>query len=466
MVAISVTRLKNWDYRAGHYTGEWKLMVFKNFRFQVVLRVIILTLTITILAWCVVYEFYLRSIYLAVGTLILVIEFIWYADRFNRDVKTFMIGLQQRDFTTRYQSSGKGKSHDELYEVLNSISDSFKKLSTEKEIQYRYLEMLVEHLRVSILSMDAEEKIHLANQAVKDLFQKEVLTSLKSLEPYGESLVTTLRGIKTGETKLVKLRISNELLQLSIHASEFKLDDRYYKLISMQNIRTELDAREMEAWQKLIRVLSHEIMNSVSPIISLSETLHGLVQGNRTLQVADHESLNKGLDAIRIRSEGLFNFTQSYRQLTGIPQLNLKQITGLSLMHRVQVLMHSKISEHGIHFQVSGIDQTIVVDPELMEHVLINLVLNAIEALKGKDNPFITLHSSKNAKGNFCIHVRDNGEGMDEVTAEKIFIPFFTTRKSGSGIGLALSKQILQLHNADIQLYTERGKGTEFVIVL
>jgi nitrogen fixation/metabolism regulation signal transduction histidine kinase len=418
------------------------------------------------MAWCLVHGFHLRSIYLAVGVLILVIEFIWYADRFNRDVKTFMVSLQQRDFTTHFQSSGKGKNLEELYEVLNSISDSFKRLSTEKEIQYRYLEMLVEHVRVSILSMDAEEKIHLANQAVKDLFQKGILTSLKSLESFGEPLVTTLRGIKTGETKLITLRINNELLQLSIHASEFKLDDRYYKLISMQNIRTELDAREMEAWQKLIRVLSHEIMNSVSPIISLSETLHGLVQGNRTLQAADRESLDKGLDAILIRSKGLFNFTQSYRKLTGIPKLNLKQVLVQSLLSRVQVLMHSKISEQGIQLQVSGIEQTIAVDPELMEHVLINLVLNAIDALKGRNDPVVRLYASKNPKGNFCIHVQDNGEGMDEATAEKIFIPFFTTRKNGSGIGLALSKQILQLHNADIQLHTERGKGTEFVIVL
>jgi nitrogen fixation/metabolism regulation signal transduction histidine kinase len=418
------------------------------------------------MAWCLAQTLYLRSIYLAAGIIILVVELIWYVDRFNRDVKTFLIGLQQRDFSTHYQSFGKGRSLDELYEVLNQITSSFKRLSTEKEIQYRYLEMLVEHVRVSILSMDADEKIHLANQAVKDLFQKEVLTSLKSLESFGESLVTILREIKTGQTKLVKVTINNELLQLSIHASEFKLDNRYYKLISMQNIRTELDAREMEAWQKLIRVLSHEIMNSVSPIISLSETLHGLVRAKSALGPIDRESLDKGLDAIRIRSEGLFNFTQSYRKLTGVPNLNLKQVQAQSLLNRVQVLMHGKTTEMGIQLHVSGIDQHIVVDPELMEHVLINLVLNAVDALKGRSEPRIELYSSKNIKGNFCIHVRDNGEGMEEMTAEKIFIPFFTTRKNGSGIGLALSKQILQLHNADIQLHTEVGKGTEFVIIL
>jgi two-component system nitrogen regulation sensor histidine kinase NtrY len=440
-------------------------MVFKNFRFRIIVRVIILALFLGLLAWCVANGLYLRSIYIAAGTIIVIIELIAYADRFNRDMKTFLISLQQQDFTTHFQSTGKGKSLDELYAVLNSISSSFKRLSTEKEIQHRYLEMLVEHLRIGILSIDAEEKIHLANPAVKTLLQKDLLMNLRSLEPVSHALVATIRKIKTGETELVSVRINNELLQLSVHTSEFKLEGHYYKLISMQNIRTELDIREMEAWQKLIRVLSHEIMNSVSPIISLSETLHGIVRQKTALGEHDHQSLDKGLEAIRIRSEGLFNFTQSYRKLTGVPKLNLKEVSVTELIGRVRVLMIPQIKEQGVHLQVSGADQTIMADPELIEQVLINLLTNALEALKGKSEPIIHIRSSVNAKGSACIHVLDNGEGMDEVTAEKVFIPFFTTRKNGSGIGLAISKQIIQLHNADIQLYTDSGKGAEFVII-
>lgn len=440
-------------------------MVFKNFRFRIIVRVIILALFLGLLAWCVANGLYLRSVYIAAGAIVVIIELIAYADRFNRDMKTFLISLQQQDFTTHFQSTGKGKSLDELYAVLNSISSSFKRLSTEKEIQHRYLEMLVEHLRIGILSIDADEKIHLANPAVKALLQKDLLMNLRSLEPVNHALVSTIRKIKTGETELVSVRINNELLQLSVHTSEFKLEGRYYKLISMQNIRTELDIREMEAWQKLIRVLSHEIMNSVSPIISLSETLHGIVRQKTALGEHDHQSLDKGLEAIRIRSEGLFNFTQSYRKLTGVPKLNLKEVPVTELIGRVQVLMIPQIKEQGVRLQVSGIEQTIMADPELIEQVLINLLTNALEALKGKSEPFIHIRSSVNVKGSPCIHVLDNGEGMDEATAEKVFIPFFTTRKNGSGIGLAISKQIIQLHNADIQLYTDSGKGAEFVII-
>lgn len=445
-------------------------MVFKKFRFQVILRVAILIAGIIVLAWCLVHAYYLRSVYLAVGIVILVGEFIWYVDRFNRDVKSFMVSLLHRDFTTHYQSSGKSKSFDELYAILNRISEAFKTINAEKEIQFRYLEMLVEHLRVGILSIDSAGRIHLANQAVKYLLHKDVLVSLKSLESIDEALVRTIREILTGETRLVKLRMGNDLLQLSIHASEFKLDDKYYKLISMQNIRNELDAREMDAWQKLIRVLTHEIMNSVSPVISLSETLHGLVKEHSgRLGVPDEDlfnSLETGLEAIKIRTEGLYNFTQSYRKLTGIPKLSLKKSNVMEIVERVRVLMENKIKEQGILLKVSDVDVEVVVDPDLMEHVLINLLLNAMEAMADIKGGCIQIKTSIQQEGNVCIHITDNGEGIDDATAEKIFIPFFTTRKNGSGIGLAITRQILQLHNGDIRFTSVKGEGTEFVIVL
>ncbi|MEX1238155.1 MAG: ATP-binding protein [Cyclobacteriaceae bacterium] len=429
-----------------------------------------LTLVITLLAWCLVNAYYLRSIYVAVAVVILTGEFIWYVDRFNRDVKSFMVSLLQRDFTTHYQSKGRSKSFDELYETLNRISEVFRTISAEKEIQFRFLEMLVDHLRVGILTLDEEGKIQLVNQALKDLLKREVLFSLKSLESIDPSLVSTLMDIRSGETRLIKLRVQNELLQLSLHASEFRLEDKYHKLISMQNIRNELDAREMEAWQKLIRVLTHEIMNSVSPVISLSETMHALLRQHQQeiKPSAQHfyETLDKGLDAIKVRSEGLYQFTQSYRKLTGIPQLSLQQTNMKDIIARVGVLIGIKLKERGINLKFPDADIPVVVDPDLMEHVLINLLLNAMEAVAETHEPCIEISTFRDQKGSVFISVRDNGEGIDEATAEKIFIPFFTTRKNGSGIGLALTKQILQLHHADIHVTSEKGKGTEFVIVL
>jgi two-component system nitrogen regulation sensor histidine kinase NtrY len=445
-------------------------MAFRNFRFQLILRVIVLTAIITVLSWCLVHELYLRSIYVGLVALISVVELIWYTDRFNRDVRGFMRTLLQRDFTTHYEVTGRGKNIDALYETFNNISEMFKKISAEKEIQHKYLEMLVEHVRVSILSIDADEKVHLVNQALRDLLKRNIVTSLKMLESVDASLTKTIRELHAGETRLVKVNIDNELLQLSVHASEFKLDGRYFKLISMQNIKTELDVREMESWQKLIRVLSHEIMNSVSPISSLGDTLHKLIRQNQqTLSGADttlFDSLDKGLEAIKVRSEGLFNFTQTYRKLTHVPTPSLKKVGLNEILERVRILLAPKIAENNVALTISNVNVEMVADPVLMEHVFINLLLNAFEATRGREVPKVDIYTITMQKGPLNIHIVDNGHGMDETTMEKIFIPFFTTRKNGSGIGLALTKQILHLHQADILLKSEIGKGTEFIIVI
>jgi two-component system, NtrC family, nitrogen regulation sensor histidine kinase NtrY len=467
MPATSVMPLKNWDYQEVPCTGGCRPMVFKNFRLQVALRVILLLVATTLLSWCIVSELYLRSIYLAVGIGIIAIEFIAYADRFNRDIKTFMVSMMQRDFTTRFEVSGKGRSFDELYDVLNKISTLFKNISAEKEAQHRYLEMLVEHVRVGIISVDSEGKIHLANQTVKRLLQREILPSINAIRLVNDNLASIIELIRTGETRLVKLRSGNELQQLSVHASEFKLEGKYYKLISMTDIRNELDAQELEAWQKLIRVMSHEIMNSVAPIISLSSTLHGLVLQNRSLESANEtyeQSLDKGLEAIKSRSEGLYNFTQSYKKLTGIPGLKTEEVSLKSLVERILPLMQTKSSQLGVKLYVSVADVMVVADPGLIEQVLINLIINAFEAIDTKADGEVAITSSINGQGSVCLHISDNGEGMDDIIAEKIFIPFFTTKKQGSGIGLALVKQILQMHRAGIQFRSEPGQGTTFSI--
>lgn len=444
-------------------------MVFKNFKLQIILRVLLLTAAVTLFAWCIVLEYYLRSIYLGAAVLVLLIELVWYTDRFNRDLKNFLTSLLQSDFTTHFHSAGNGKSIDELYSMLNKIAAAFRNISVQKEVQYRYLEMLFEHVRVGILSMDATGKVQHANQALKTMLQKNILPDLHAFESIDASLANTIREIRTGETRLVKLRVQQEVLQLSIHASEFKLEDMYYKLISMQNIRQELDIHEMDAWQKLIHVMSHEIMNSVSPIISLSSTLHGLVIQSKSAGVpmpSLYDSLNQGLDAIHIRSEGLYNFTKTYRKLASIPKINLTETNVHEIVQRVQILMAAHMQEQRIALTIADIDQPVIADPALMEHVLINLLLNAIDAVAGKADPSIYIYTTPSAKGQVNIHVRDNGEGMDESTLEKIFIPFYTTKKNGSGIGLAISKQILQLHHADIRVNSTPSIGTEFIITL
>lgn len=444
-------------------------MGFKNFRFLVILRMLVITISISIFAYCIVHGLYLRSVYIGLAICILLVELIWYVDRFHRDFKNFLLSLLQRDFTTHFNEKGKGRTFNELYEALNKITELFKTISSEKEIQYRYLEMLVDHVRVGILSYDQNEKIQLVNNALKKLLHKTNLSHLKNLEAVDVKLAQIVRQINSGETKLINLEIDQNFMQLSIHASEFRLEGNYFKLVSMQNIKNELDAKEMEAWQKLIRVLTHEIMNSVSPITSLSETLHEIVatqQNHTEWSKQSVSNLAQGLEAIKIRSEGLQHFTEAYRRLTHIPQPVFKKMNCKSLLSRIATLHQYEADEWGVSLLVEATDHEVLADPELMEQVLINLVKNAMDAVRHINNARITLRAFQEAGGKSKIIISDNGAGIEKEMREKIFVPFFTTKKNGSGIGLALSKQILQLHNAQLQVTSELGAGTDFIITL
>lgn len=434
------------------------------------MRIILLTLCLTTLAWCIVHGLRLRSFYLGFAASALVVEMFWYIDRFNRDIKTFMRSLLQRDFTTHYQGAGKGKSFDALYQTLNLISEAFKKISLEKEIQHRYLEMLVDHMQVGILSYDISEKIHLANTSLKKLLQRPVIMNVDSLTSIDENLVNTIRKLKSGDTRLIKIRIGKDLLQLSLHASEFKLDDEYYKLVSMQNIHNELDAREMEAWQKLIRVMTHEIMNSIAPITSLSSTLHGLVRQHmnsvHSIEKSTVDALDQGLEAIKFRSGGLHHFTEAYRSLTRIPQPTFRLASIKDILNRVAVLFDQELKRRNVILETRITVDDILMDPELIEQVIINLLRNSLEAVALSANPVIKIETIKQLSGKTLIKISDNGMGIDQETIENIFIPFFTTKKNGSGIGLALVKQIVQLHHGEIHVNSSVGNGAEFNILL
>ncbi|MEM6817078.1 MAG: PAS domain-containing protein, partial [Bacteroidota bacterium] len=296
----------------------------RSFRLNIVLRLAIITGFISLMVfYLLVNPRYLRSFYTLLFLVVAFVEFFWYIDKTNRDFKSFLLALLQNDFTTRFSEKGKGKSFNEFYTVLNRITDKFEDISSQKQAQHIYLESLVEHVKVGIISFDDTEKIQLVNQATKDLLGLPQIISLKTIQRVDKYLLKVIREIKPGENRLVKLIVKNEMLQLNVHASEFKLQNRFFKLVSLQNIKNALDENELAAWQKLIRVLTHEIMNSVTPITSLSGTLKSLVDKKRNEnKFIDKDSIDKlwvGLDAVENRSKGLQSFTTSYRKLTKIP---------------------------------------------------------------------------------------------------------------------------------------------------
>jgi signal transduction histidine kinase len=286
--------------------------------------------------------------------------------------------------------------------------------------------------------------------------------------------IDALLDLKQGDKKLIKIDREDEAVYLSVSAQTFYLREDEYILVSIQNIQEELEEKEMEAWQNLIRVLTHEIMNSITPISSMSSTLlDTLVKDEKyesdirdDIDPEELEEMADALKAIHRRSEGLMNFVSTYRNMTLIPKPKFKLLLVTDFLKRVEKLVHHKLSDNNISFRWSVEPKSleITADPDLMEQVMINILLNAISAVTGRENPSILLSAIMGKDGKVIISVEDNGIGIVEEALEKIFIPFFTTKKQGSGIGLSLSRQILRLHNATIRAQSTPNEGSAFTL--
>lgn len=452
-------------------------MVYKNIKLNVVFRLLIILGLMGMLMYsAIVIERYLRSVYLVVFIILASIEFLWYVDKTNRDLGNFLLALLHNDFTTRFSGNYKGKSQTHLYKSFNAINGKFLQLNAEREVLFLHQQMLVEHVGVGIVSFDSNGKIHLLNDALKRMLQQPHLhlRNITDLGRINPELLNTIQNIEAGNRKLMKINLGNDLLQLSIQATEFTLKGKYFRLISAQDIKGELEERELEAWQKLIRVLTHEIMNSVVPITSLSDTLHLILENQKqSLQSAQgtisEKTLNDvslGLDAIRNRSKGLLDFTETYKNLTRIPPPNFAKVSALALVKRMQTLLLPRFEEAKVPLLIDVPEEDIffLADVQLIEQVLINLIKNAIEAVQKQAQPHITLTVHQSLEGKTLINVKDNGVGIFPEVLDKIFIPFFTTKEQGSGIGLSLSRQIMLMHKGSLLCSSVPGEGTLFTM--
>ncbi|HMI65080.1 MAG TPA: ATP-binding protein, partial [Cyclobacteriaceae bacterium] len=260
--------------------------------------------------------------------------------------------------------------------------------------------------------------------------------------------------------------------QLTIQATELRVRGSTVKLVTLQNIQTELQRQELEAWQNLTRVLRHEIMNSITPISSLTSTLreildHDLIkkEGIYELKNEGAEDLREGLNTIESRSKGLIKFIDAYREYTSLPNPKIRTVRLKDLIEKVALLMRPELKKTTIRFTYSCESEylTVQADEEMIEQVLINLIKNAVESLAGSDNGKIELNG-KYAENALLIEVRDNGPGIIKEAIDKIFVPFFTTKKTGSGIGLSLSRQIIQMHNGSLSVVSEPDVETVFTL--
>ncbi len=447
-------------------------MVYKRFRMVCAARVLLLAISLFFACYLYYHDRHLGTLFMVSAVIIYQIyALIKYVETTNRDLSRFLIAIQYHDFSQGFSHQGMGASFRELTAAFNAVMRQFQQARREKEAQFRYLQTIVQHIGVGILVFKMDGEIDLVNNAAKRLLRVNQLRRLEQLSKVHVELAHLLLHLKAGQKVLFKFRENDDLSQLAIYAADFTLHQQKFRLVSLQNIQSELEEKEMEAWQNLIRVLTHEIMNSVTPISSLASTANTLLGTFEQAQPCNSPSNEEALEDVKSavqtiekRSHGLLTFVENYRQLTKIPKPDFQIFLIDELFTRVENLMRPQFEAKSIlyHRAIEPSSLELTADPTLVEQILINLLKNAIEALEATAEPKIQMTARLDDRGRILIEVIDNGHGMAESVLENIFIPFFTTKKQGSGIGLSLSRQIMRLHGGTISARSTPQVATVF----
>jgi len=393
-----------------------------------------------------------------------------FVNQTNRKLTRFLESVKYSDFISGFTSDNKlGKSFKDLNIAFNEVLEAFRKARSEKEEQGQYLNTVVQQVRTGILSFDIEGNVQLVNANAKRFMNVTNIKNIHELIPHNPKLYHAINSVEPGKSELYKG--PNEVY-LTIQATEMRIRGMDVKLITLQNIQPELQKQELEAWQNLTRVLRHEIMNSITPISSLTSTLreildHEMEKKSTHYELKDEgaDDLREGLATIENRSKGLIKFIDAYREYTSLPKPKFATVRLKELIEHVANLLRTELKKTHVEFTFSCSSEylTIQADVELIEQVIINLLKNAIEALAETEHPRLEL-VGRYDETSVLIEVIDNGPGIIKEALEHIFVPFYTTKRTGSGIGLSLSRQIMQMHNGSLNVESDPDVQTIFTL--
>jgi nitrogen fixation/metabolism regulation signal transduction histidine kinase len=444
-------------------------MASKNLYLNIIIRCCLLAGSALLLAWLFFEQHSLvPGIFVAIVFMIQVAELITFMNRTNRKIAFFFDAIQNDDSTLRFPENTSSKSLKELNISMNRVNNLIKNVKFELQEQEQYFKTILEHVSVGIIVYNEKGNIFLSNSAARNLLDYEPLTHINQLMRVDKNLFAAFKELQPGNRKMVSFSGKRGMRQLSLKSNLFKTTGENLHLVAVQDIKSELETKELESWIKLIRVLTHEIMNSVAPIISLSETILGYYKNNDAQMHSEKVIGNtiKGLEVINERGAGLISFVENYRKFTRIPPPEKKWVKVEQLFDNTITLINMEAGNEklAISRKVNPPDLEILADKKQISQVLINLVKNAKEALKDSRDGKITLTGEINRNGRPKITVADNGQGIPNELMDKIFVPFFTTRESGSGIGLSLSRQIMLLHVGSLKIVSEPGRQTDAIL--
>ncbi|MEQ9441586.1 MAG: ATP-binding protein [Cyclobacteriaceae bacterium] len=449
-------------------------MIFSRFEWTLLVRVILLAASMLLCLYFVFYtERYVSGVIISLLVIYQIFELYQYVLEANRKLTRFLEAVKYSDFTAGFNKDSQlGESFRDLNRMFNEVFEAFRQARAEKEENWQYLKTVVQHVNVGLLSYDELGNVELLNNTARRYLKTHHLTKIHELSRENPELYNIIVNLPAGSKTLIKPSAD---LHLAINATELRLRGSLYKLVSMQNILSELQQQEIEAWQNLTKVLRHEIMNSITPIASLAGTAIDIIQEDVTRQngtvIFDqeaYEDINMSLRTIENRSRGLVNFVEAYRNFTNIPQPDFERVKIKDLMGEVVKLIRAGVANNkvAIHVTVEPPSLIVRIDGKLIEMVLINILKNASEAIEEKEEPTIHISVYADHEQRVFIDITDNGPGIEPEALDKIFIPFFTTKRDGSGIGLSLSQRIMQMHHGNLTATSVVGEGTTFTLQL
>ncbi len=446
-------------------------MVFKDFATQLSLRAVLLTASLAALAYLLVFhEAPVLTALVAVASIALLFALLRFVQRTNAEVTRFAEALRYADFGQRFQMPHLGTGFTELGEALSAAIAGFQHSRSEQEASLRHLQALTEQVPVPLVSLFPDSRIILRNNAARRLFGGHTVNRKQDLAAFGADLPTALGRLAPGERCLVVLSVDDLTQRVLVSATEIVTPTGPEKLLSLQNIQSELDGAQLQAWQDLVRVLTHEIMNSITPVASLARTASTLVDDavaaltDPEQAAADFADVKNAVETVARRSDGLMHFVQAYRELTHLPRAEKSTVRLEPLFRRVENLVASEWRAEPVQLKVYVDPASLEVnaDPDMLEQVLLNLLRNAAQALAGRGDAAVVLRGRLSRRGRVTIEVSDNGPGVPEDLRASIFVPFFTTRKDGSGVGLALTRQVMLAHGGTVTVSASDAGGARF----
>lgn len=448
-------------------------MVSRTFYHLLIFRVLLIALTCFVL-FLVIFSFPNISLIIIISGIFLyqIISLIHYLNTINRKLEDFFVAHLSGEVTTNFIRTRSTAEFTGMYDYFEKINTNLEMARVRNEIQNNYFKTLVDHAAVGLISFTSDGNVEFFNDAAKKIFDVHVVKNLVRLDRFKDGFSEHLLKLDTKVTELIPVIIKGVLVQLATRKVLFKTGDKVIHLVSMQNIKPELEQKEIESWQQLIRVLTHEIANSITPIISNVSSMIRLFRDKETGMIKTYgshtpgiiEKTLKGLDLVEGRGKGLVQFIENYREVTRLPNPSFAIVNVRELLQKIALLFEQQVSEKNISLVIECHPSVFFqADRILMEQVLINLVKNALEAFSGIPSPQIRL-SGQSQQDHVIIEVEDNGKGIPASVLDDIFVPFFTTKEKGSGIGLSLSRQIIRLHGGSLDVQCSNAGKTIFTI--